>query len=62
MCTKFIVFLLSLFQVDYDMTDNVYMKEKKPLNQLEEHLKSLEEEYHHAITSSVIGLTLGLSI
>ena len=37
----------SLFQVDYDMTDNMYIKEKKPLNELEEYLKSLEEEYNH---------------
>ena len=37
----------SLFQVDHDMTDNTYIKEKKPLNQLEEHLKSLEGEYNH---------------
>ena len=29
------------------MTDNMYVKEKKPLNELEEHLKSLEEEYYH---------------
>ena len=29
------------------MTDNMYIKEKKPLNELEEHLKSLEEEYNH---------------
>ena len=37
----------SLFQVDHDMTDNMYIKENKPLNELEEHLKSLEEEYNH---------------
>ena len=37
----------SLFQVDHDMTDNMYIKEKKPLNELEGHLKSLEEEYNH---------------
>ena len=37
----------SLFQVDHDMTDNMYIKEKKPQNQVEEHLKSLEEEYTH---------------
>ena len=37
----------SLFQVDHDMTDNMYIKEKKSLNELEEHLKSLEEEYNH---------------
>ena len=29
------------------MTDNMYIKEKKQLNELEEHLKSLEEEYNH---------------
>ena len=29
------------------MRDNVYMKEKKPLNEWEEDLKSLEEEYNH---------------
>ena len=29
------------------MRDNVYMKEKKPLNEREEDLKSLEEEYNH---------------
>ena len=29
------------------MTDNMYTKEKKPLNELEEHLNSLEEEYKH---------------
>ena len=29
------------------MTDNVYTKEKKPLNEREEDLKSLEEEYNH---------------
>jgi len=33
--------------VEYGLTDNVYMKEKKPLNEHEEHLKSLEEEYNH---------------
>ena len=37
----------SLFQVDRDMTDNMYIKGKKPLNELQEHLKSLEEEYNH---------------
>ena len=37
----------SLFQVDHDMTDTMYIKEKKPLNEVEEHLKSLEEEYNH---------------
>ena len=37
----------SLFQVDYEMTDNLYMKEKKPLNEREDDLKSLEEEYNH---------------
>ena len=29
------------------MRDNVYTKEKKPLNEREENLKSLEEEYNH---------------
>ena len=29
------------------MKDNMYIKEKKPLNELEELLKSLEEEYNH---------------
>ena len=29
------------------MRDNVYMKEKKPLNEREEDLKSLDEEYNH---------------
>ena len=29
------------------MTDNMYIKEKKPLNELEGHLNSLEEEYNH---------------
>ena len=29
------------------MRDNVYTKEKKPLNEWEEDLKSLEEEYNH---------------
>ena len=29
------------------MRDNVYTKEKKPLNEREEDLKSLEEEYNH---------------
>ena len=29
------------------MRDNVYMKEKTPLNEREEDLKSLEEEYTH---------------
>ena len=29
------------------MRDNVYMKEKKSLNEWEEDLKSLEEEYNH---------------
>ena len=29
------------------MRHNVYMKEKKPLNEREEDLKSLEEEYNH---------------
>ena len=29
------------------MTDNLYTKKKKPLNDREEDLKSLEEEYHH---------------
>ena len=29
------------------MKDNVYMKEKLPLNEREEDLKSLEEEYNH---------------
>ena len=37
----------SLFQVDYEMRDNVFTKEKKPLNEREEDLKSLEEEYNH---------------
>jgi len=31
------------------MTDNVSMKEKKPLNQQEEHLKSLVEVYNHIV-------------
>ena len=30
-----------------EMRNNVYPKEKKPLNELEEDLKSLEEEYSH---------------
>ena len=61
MCTNFIVFFrtvrqhadlviivnLFLFQVDYDKTDNVYTKEKKPQNELDEHLKYLFEEYNH---------------
>ena len=29
------------------MRDNGYMKEKMPLNEREEDLKSLEEEYNH---------------
>ena len=29
------------------MTDNMYIKEKKPLNELEEHLKHLDEEDNH---------------
>ena len=29
------------------MRDNVYMMEKMPLNEREEDLKSLEEEYNH---------------
>ena len=29
------------------MRENVYTKEKKPLNEREEDLKSLEEEYNH---------------
>jgi len=29
------------------MTDNMYIKEKKPLNELEDHLKHLYEEYNH---------------
>ena len=33
--------------MDYDKTDNVYTKEKKPQNELDEHLKSLDEEYNH---------------
>ena len=39
----------SLFQVDYEKRDNVYTKEKNPLNEREEDLKSLEEEYNHII-------------
>ena len=31
------------------MRDNVYTKEKNPLNEWEEDLKSLEEEYNHII-------------
>ena len=37
----------SLFQVDYGMRNNVYTKEKMPLNEREEDLMSLEEEYNH---------------
>ena len=36
------------------MRDNVYTKEKKPLNDREEDLKSLEEEYNHIRVDSRI--------